>query len=74
MNCSECGDHRGEILLGEKTVCATCFDNMTKDKYEMLIDHAHERMGMLNAGWRETQNGAFYYPDDDNPKIIHLSY
>tara|TARA_X000001316_G_C890478_1_gene12405 strand:- start:77 stop:247 length:171 start_codon:yes stop_codon:yes gene_type:complete len=47
-------------------------------KYEQMIEEMlnakAERTGMLNAGWKQTQSGEFYYPDDDNPNIIHLSY
>ena len=47
-------------------------------KYEQMIekmlDEKAEKIGMMNAGWRQTEGGVFYYPDDDNQNIIHLSY
>ncbi len=41
---------------------------------EKILDAKAERTGMLNAGWKQTQSGEFYYVDDDNPNILHLSY
>ena len=41
---------------------------------EVMLDAKAERIGMLNAGWKQTQSGEFYYVDDDNPNIIHISY
>ena len=41
---------------------------------EQILDAKAERIGMLGAGWKQTESGAFYYQDDDDPKIIHLSY
>ena len=41
---------------------------------EKILDEKAERIGMINAGWKQTESGVFYYPDDDNPNIIHLSY
>ena len=41
---------------------------------ENMIDKRAESIGMKNAGWKQTESGVFYYPDDDNPNIIHLSY
>lgn len=70
MNCSECGELRGDILMGDKTLCGICFDSM----YEKMVDEEYQRRGMINAGWRETKSGVLYYPDDDSPNVIHLSY
>ena len=41
---------------------------------EYMFDKRAERIGMKNAGWKQTESGVFYYPDDENPDIIHLSY
>ena len=41
---------------------------------EQILDARAERIGMLGAGWKQTESGVFYYPDDDNQNIIHLSY
>ena len=50
----------------------------TLTEYEQMVENTldakAERTGMLNAGWKQTESGEFYYPDDDNPNIIHLSY
>ena len=51
-------------------------DNVAKyaQMIEEMLDKEAEKIGMMNAGWRQTESGAFYYQDDDDPKIIHLSY
>ena len=51
-------------------------DEITKyeQMIEQILDAKAESVGMKNAGWKQTKSGVFYYPDDDNPKIIHLSY
>ena len=51
-------------------------DEITKYEHmiEQILDARAESVGMKNAGWKQTESGVFYYPDDDNPKIIHLSY
>ena len=51
-------------------------DELTKyeQMIEQILDANAERTGMLRAGWKQTENGVFYYPDDDIPNIIHLSY
>ena len=51
-------------------------DEITKyeQMIEQILDARAESIGMKNAGWKPTESGVFYYPDDDNPKIIHLSY
>ena len=51
-------------------------DEITKyeQMIEAILDAKAESVGMKNAGWKQTESGVFYYPDDDNPNIIHLSY
>ena len=51
-------------------------DEITKyeQMIEQILDARSERIGMTNAGWKQTDSGVFYYPDDDNPDIIHLGY
>ena len=51
-------------------------DEITKyeQMIEQILDARAESIGMKNAGWKQTESGVLYYPDDDNPKIIHLSY
>jgi hypothetical protein len=51
-------------------------DELTKyeQMIEQILDANAERTGMLRAGWKQTENGVFYYPDEDNQNIIHLSY
>jgi len=50
-------------------------DEMTYEQMiEMILDARAERTGMINAGWKQTESGQFYYPDDDNPNVIYLSY
>ena len=39
---------------------------------EEMLDKEAEKTGMMNAGWRQTEGGAFYYQDDDDPKTTLL--
>ena len=59
-------------------MCKPCFDAEGTSKYEQMIEkiieESYQRKGMKDAGWKETPDGVMYYPDDDNPNILHLSY
>jgi recombinational DNA repair protein (RecF pathway) len=56
--------------LSDEEETLTEYEQMLED----MIDKRAEIIGMKNAGWKQTESGVFYYPDDDNPDIIHLSY
>ena len=56
--------------LDDEEDTLTEYEQMVED----MLDQKAERIGMMNAGWKQTESGVFYYPDDDNPNIIHLSY
>jgi len=67
--CEKCND-LARIYLDDGEELLTEYGQML----ENMIDKRAESIGMKNAGWKQTESGVFYYPDDDNPKIIHLSY
>jgi hypothetical protein len=77
-NCASCGTKGALFMRAGRPVCKTCFNKEDLSDYEQMIEKAieqkYENIGMKNAGWKETPSGAMYYPDDDQPNIIHLSY
>jgi len=67
--CEKCND-LARTYLDDGEELLTEYEQML----ENMIDKRAESIGMKNAGWKQTESGVFYYPDDDNPDIIHLGY
>jgi len=76
--CSGCGSSEALFMRAGRPVCKPCFNAEDTSDYEQMIERAieesYQRKGMKDAGWKETPDGTMYYPDDDNPNILHLSY